>query len=146
MACGIYISIASLVMTDMSLCSAVQSGIYRAMKYYKTKEEFRNELQYFSRIENKNFNDLPEEEIKSGGYVIDTLEASMWCLLNTSDFKSCVLKAVNLGSDTDTTGAVAGGLAGLRYGYESIPKDWIGTIARSDYIEKMCDELYLKLY
>lgn len=146
MVCGIYISIASLVMTDMSLCSAVQSGIYRAMKYYKTKEEFRNELQYFSRIENKNFNDLPEEEIKSGGYVIDTLEASIWCLLNTSDFKSCVLKAVNLGSDTDTTGAVAGGLAGLRYGYESIPKDWIGTIARSDYIEKMCDELYLKLY
>lgn len=62
---------------------------------------------------------LKEDEIESGGYVIDTLEASLWSILNSSSFKETVLTAVNLGSDTDTTGAVAGGLAGIVYGLES---------------------------
>lgn len=138
MACGIYISIASSIMTNVDLSLAIQSGIYDAMKYYMDKEEFKDELHYFTRIEDENFKDLPENQIKSGGYVVDTLEAAIWCLLNTNDYKSCVLRAVNLGRDTDTTGAVAGGLAGLRYGYESIPKEWINIIARRDYIENMC--------
>lgn len=145
-ACGIYLSLASSIMTGMDLTLAIQNGINNAMKYYKDKEEFKDELQYFSRIKDRGFKNLPEEEIKSGGYVVDTLEASIWCLLNTNNYKSCVLKAVNLGSDTDTTGAVVGGLAGLRYGYESIPKEWIATIARREYIESMCDELYFKQY
>jgi ADP-ribosylglycohydrolase len=50
------------------------------------------------------------------------------------------LKAVNLGDDTDTVGAVAGGLAGLAYGYENIPKDWIEVIALKDWIEKLCGD------
>ncbi len=145
MACGIYISIALSIIPERGIETSISQGIYRAMKYYKRKEEFKNELKYFNRIEDKNFKGLEEEEIKSGGYVVDTLEASIWCLLNTNDYKSCVLKAVNLGSDTDTTGAVVGGLAGLRYGYESIPKEWLATIARREYIENMCDDLYLSL-
>ena len=132
-------------MTNTDLNLAIQSGIYDAMKYYKDKEEFKGELHCFSRIEQKNFKDLPEDEIKSGGYVVDALEASIWCLLNTNDYKSCVLKAVNLGSDTDTTGAVTGGLAGIRYGYENIPKDWIEAIVRREYIENMCNDLYFQI-
>ena len=62
---------------------------------------------------------LAEEDISSGGYVVDTLEASLWALLNGSDFEDTVLTSVNLGSDTDTTGAVAGGLAGIVYGLDS---------------------------
>ena len=57
--------------------------------------------------------------------MIDTLEAAIWCLLNTKTYKDCVLMAVNLGEDTDTVAAVAGGLAGLYYGYEYIPNEWI---------------------
>lgn len=140
MACGIYISLASQLITNTRLDLAVESGIGIAMKYYKNKKEFKNELQYFSRLEDKEFKYLPEEAIKSGGYVVDTLEASIWCLLNTNDFRSCVLKAVNLGSDTDTTGAVAGGLAGLRYGYDNIPEEWLDTIAKRDYIEDLCNK------
>jgi ADP-ribosylglycohydrolase len=49
-----------------------------------------------------------------------------------------VLKAVNLGSDTDTVAAIAGGLAGVLYGYDDIPKKWRHTLARRDYIEDMC--------
>jgi ADP-ribosylglycohydrolase len=70
---------------------------------------------------------LPEKEIKSGGFVVDTLEAAFWCFLSTDNYREAVLKAVNLGSDTDTTAAVTGGLAGLYYGFgeSGIPQDWI---------------------
>lgn len=62
---------------------------------------------------------LTMDDIKSGGYVVDTLEASLWSILNSNSFEEAVLTAVNLGSDTDTTGAVAGGLAGIVYGLDS---------------------------
>ena len=62
---------------------------------------------------------LSEEKISSGGFVVHTLEASLWVLAKYDSFKDTVLAAVNLGDDTDTTGAVAGGLAGIVYGLES---------------------------
>ena len=65
---------------------------------------------------------MPEKDIRSSGFVIDTLEAAFWCFLTTDNYKDAVLKAVNLGDDTDTTGAVTGALAGLAYGLESIPQ------------------------
>ena len=80
--------------------------------------------------------DSNESDIVSGGYVVDSFKASLWCLLNTNSYKDCVLKAVNLGSDTDTTAAIAGGLAGIIYGYDSIPKDWINKLQRKDIIEE----------
>ncbi len=64
---------------------------------------------------------VDESEIKSSGYVVDSLEAAIWCLVTTDSFAECVLKAVNLGDDTDTVAAIAGGLAGLYYGYNAIP-------------------------
>ena len=76
-----------------------------------------------------------ESEIKSGGYVEDTFEASLWCLANTSNYKDCVLKAVNLGDDTDTTGAVTGALAGIVYGYKGIPKNWLKKLRGKQIIE-----------
>lgn len=78
---------------------------------------------------------LEESDIKSTGYVVYSLEASLWCLLKSSSYEEAVLKAVNLGEDTDTVGAITGGLAGLIYGYESIPKDWIETLRAKDLIE-----------
>jgi len=69
--------------------------------------------------------------------VILTLEASVWCLLRTRDFASAVLKAVNLGRDTDTTGAVTGGLAELCYGEKAIPSEWLGVLARREDIEDL---------
>lgn len=144
-ACGIYISVASRLIGGMGLETAVDLGIYDAMKYYKDREDYINELKHFRRLEMKNFAEIPEEEIKSGGYVVDTLEAAIWCLLNTDNYKGCVLKAVNLGNDTDTVAAVAGGLAGLKYGYEGIPRDWVNEIARKEYVEDLCNQLYLSL-
>ncbi|MEI6139404.1 MAG: ADP-ribosylglycohydrolase family protein [Mariniphaga sp.] len=81
------------------------------------------------------------DTICSGGYVVDTLEASIWCLINSTNYKDAVLLAVNLGDDTDTTGAVTGGLAALYYGFESIPENWINQLARRDDIEKLSIKL-----
>ena len=71
---------------------------------------------------------------------MDTLEAAVWCLLNSGSYAECVLKAVNLGDDTDTVAAVAGGLAGLWYGYDGIPGQWREAIASREWIEDLCGE------
>ncbi|NLB20526.1 MAG: ADP-ribosylglycohydrolase [Clostridium sp.] len=141
MACGIYILIASNLLEEMTLEIAIDRGVYNAMEHYRNEEEFHRESKHFARLENTSFKNLLAEDIRSGGYVIDTLEAALWCLLNTQDYTTCVLKAVNLGDDTDTVAAVAGGLAGLRYGYESIPAKWRESIIKRGYIENLCEEL-----
>lgn len=75
------------------------------------------------------------EEVKSGGYVVDTFEAALWAFGNTNSYEECVLTAVNLGGDTDTVAALAGALAGIKYGYDSIPLDWITKLKAKDLIE-----------
>ena len=79
--------------------------------------------------------ELPREEIRSGGFVLDTLGAAIWCFANTESYADCVLAAVNLGGDTDTTACVAGALAGAHYGYGSIPKNWLETLRGKDIID-----------
>lgn len=82
-----------------------------------------------------------EERKQGGGYVIESIEATLWCLLNTSSYDECVLAAVNLGHDTDTTVAIAGGLAGVYYGYDAIPEKWKTDIIRRSWIEEMCNRM-----
>lgn len=77
----------------------------------------------------------PVEKVRSGGYVLDTFDAALWCLATTSSYRDCVLAAVNLGDDTDTTAAVAGALAGIVYGAESIPTEWLTALRGKDAIE-----------
>ena len=89
---------------------------------------------------------LDESEIKSSGYVIDTLEAALWCVLTTNSYKEAVLKAVNLGQDTDTVGAVTGGLVGIYYGMDQIPNEWIEAIKNKKLIYNLSQSLYNKMY
>ena len=95
----------------------------------------------FKRLLDDNFYHLPESEIKSTGYVIYTLEATVWCFLNTGTYKEAVLKAVNLGGDTDTIAALTGALAGLYYGYETIPETWLLQIANRGLIQSWLDRV-----
>jgi len=83
----------------------------------------------------------PEAEIAGSGYVLHTLEASIWCLLKTDTYTEAVLKAVNLGEDTDTTGCVTGGIAGLYYGLAAIPQEWVSAIERKEEILALADRL-----
>ena len=141
-ACGIYNNIAARLLDGMDVEQAVREGIAKSLDWYRVHESFDKVDEKWKRIEDiEYFRTLPEEEIRSGGYVVETLEAALWCLLNTKDYAGCVLKAVNLGDDTDTTGAVAGGLAGLVYGLEGIPKEWIDDLAGKSMIEASCEGL-----
>lgn len=137
-ACAIYIAIAHYVTQCGDLEDAIMQGIKKAFSFYEGQENFKNDLIFYFRLKEKNFKNVPESEIKSTTYVLDCLDASIWCLLNTTSYKEAVLKAVNLGDDTDTTGAVTGGIAGLFYGYEHIPQDWLNTIAKRNWIENLC--------
>ena len=137
MACGIYYFLVKAVIEiDGEITERLQIGIDNAFRYYRlnTGEEISSYNRIISLLE---FKDTPEENIKSTGYVVDTLEAALWCLLNTSSYSEAILKAVNLGNDTDTIAAVTGGLAGIFYGYENIPDKWKSKIQRKDLIESL---------
>ena len=109
--------------------------------YFNSNKERLNDkkewMYKFERLFHPQFSELSEDEIQSTGYVISTLEAVVWCFLNTENYRDAVLKAVNLGSDTDTIAALTGGLAGLYYGYDTIPEKWINQIAAPKMINKI---------
>ena len=95
------------------------------------------EAAHFSRVCAPGFPDLSEDTINSSGYVIDTLEAALWCLLQGGSFSDITLRAINLGGDTDTTGCVTGGLAGVLYGRTSIPSTWLDTLPQHDGVRTL---------
>lgn len=86
------------------------------------------QLPFYGRILAGTFADTPPEKISGSGYVLHTLEAAYWCVLTSSSYREAVLKAVNLGEDTDTTACVTGGLAGYIYGVEGIPPQWLNML------------------
>ncbi len=104
-----------------------------------------SEVKLFDRLLNGNIQDLPENQIQSSGYVLHSLEASIWCLLTTNTYKDAVLKAVNLGEDTDTTGAITGGLVSLIYGFDNIPSNWVTQLARQEDINDLAKRLTARL-
>lgn len=110
-------------------------------KFIDNNKFNKKEIQLFDRILQSNIYELNEDEIYSSGYVLHSLEASLWCILNSNSYEDTVLKAVNLGEDTDTTAAIAGGLAGLIYGYDEIPIEWINVLARKKDITELCNKL-----
>ena len=136
MACGIYCSIVFCLCGGMERHTAVKEGVRRALAYYGGKEQFSAEMDNFTSLESVGI--WPEQMIRGSGYVLHTLQAALRCFLRTENYADCVLQAVNLGEDTDTTAAVAGGLAGLYYGEESIPAQWLDVLARREDIRYMC--------
>lgn len=100
-----------------------------------------SELNLFAPLLKEDISKQHVDSIPSHGYVLATLKAAMYCFLTTENYADAVLMAVNLGDDTDTTGAVAGGLAGLYYGFETIPEKWRNEIKRTNDIKDLCDRL-----
>ena len=141
MGCGIY-ALILMELCDGGGIAGIQAGIDRAKRYYEANPVFSKELNSYARILScasiMDFARTPEDEIRSGGYVVDTLEAALWCLLNTDNYRDCVLRAVNLGDDTDTVAAVAGGLTGCLYGMEGIPDSWLAGLRKAEDIEALC--------
>ena len=126
-ACRIYIQIARRLLQGINLREILKDIPVERMEFERLPE-----------IEK-----YPRERIESNGYVLDTLESALWCLLHSSSYRECLLLAVNLGSDTDTTGAVVGGLAGIIYGTggeKGIPEEWIQQIAKHEWIGELCEQ------
>lgn len=82
-----------------------------------------------------------QSQMSGSGYVVATLESALWAFLTTDNYSDAVFRAINLGEDTDTTGAVTGGLAGLYYGYQALPEEWLCQLARRHDIERLCRRL-----
>lgn len=139
-ACGLHFFCVKAILSESGdLNTCLQKGIYEGFMYYKEKEEYLRDLLYYKRVlDLKEFKNLPVEEIASSGYVLDTFEAAIWGLINTDNYRDAMIKVVNLGDDTDTVGAVAGGLAGIYYGCNEIPEEWKCELQRRDYLEEMC--------
>ena len=139
MACGIYYFLVKAILEEEgSLENRLQKGMDRAYQYYRQDLSNHRELENYKRLADlSEFKETPKEGIKSSGYVVDTLEAAVWCLLHSHSYKETVLMAVNLGEDTDTVGVVAGGLAGLYYKEEGIPQEWTQILQRREWIEEV---------
>ena len=140
-ACGLYYFMASSILNgDGTLTERLQSGLNMGFAFYERYLADHENIDYYDRLRNlSSFIALPEDSIHSSGYVVDALEAAVWSLVNSASFKETLLKAVNLGDDTDTVGAIAGGLAGVYYGYDAIPEDWLAAIQRREWIEGLCE-------
>lgn len=91
----------------------------------------------YERILSGKIKDIHVNDIKSTGYVVDTLEACIWVSLNSSSFDESIIAAINLGDDTDTIGAITGSISGIIYGMENINKEWLMDLARKDYLIEM---------
>lgn len=145
-ACGIYCSIANEILRGHNLELAIDYGIEKAKAVYATQKELSEFLPEFQNVDLNTLKEFPVQSIRSSGYVLDTLVSSLWCLLHTDCFRGCMLQAVNLGEDTDTVGAVTGGLAGLYYGLDAIPEEWLSTLSREEDIETLCERFYEGLH
>lgn len=143
-ACGLYCLIAAGLLEGKTPAEACRLAAERALQHYK-QAPYSNELPHFQDLLSDRIAHLPEQRIRATGYVVDTLIAGLWCLLNSSSYRETVLTAVNLGEDTDTVGIVVGGLAGLYFGLGDIPVEWLKQVARHEDIARLFEQFVAAL-
>lgn len=135
LACIIYVIFVSNILTGNGKLEALDQTIC----YVKNNcaMEYASEMEKYHRILNKEIVDVSIDSVKSTGYVVDTLEATLWSFYNTSGYREAILKAVNLGGDTDTIAALVGGISGGYYGFSAIPNNWVQSIVEKEKIYHM---------
>lgn len=130
--CYIYVRyVISLLETKNKISSY---NFIKKLDYSMFIEEVKLE---YSRILFSDISTLNINDINSSGYVVDTLEAVFWIILNCSNYNESIIGAINLGGDTDTIGAITGSIAGILYGYDNISKRWISKLKNKDYIDEI---------
>lgn len=87
------------------------------------------------------YKDKPAQHIRGNGYVVDSLEAALWCFWTTDTFSDAVLLAANLGDDADTTAAICGQIAGAWYGQSGIPIPWLERLCMREKITNLAEQL-----
>lgn len=137
LACIIYTVFVSELIQGKEKKKAFDKAIAFVNKF--CKEKYLDEFKNFKKIISGEIIEYSEKSIKSTGYVIDTLEAVVWLFFNSTSYEEAVLKAVNLGGDTDTIAAIVGGLSGIYYGINNIPNRWVQNIIRKHEIKELID-------
>jgi ADP-ribosyl-[dinitrogen reductase] hydrolase len=143
--CLIYIKFAEYVNEGLDLFEAYKKMTADVNEFLIQRAIVSEEVNLFKRLLESDISKLSEDEILSGGYVIHTLEASFWCLLNSKSYSEAVFKAINLGDDTDTTATVVGGVAALHYNDLDVPQEWIDKLARIDDIKELSKKFENKM-
>ena len=145
--CDIYIAVLFALLHGMEKDAALKFAIEKVSRYVQTYPELKKAIAKYQRLTKEAFIQLPERKISSSGYVVDTLEAVLWCFLTTDCYRDCILKAVNLGKDTDSIAAVSGALAGLYYAdaiEKGIPEEWKCVLQNKALIENVIKKLSIK--
>lgn len=138
LACVVYVLFASNLYRGLEKDEALDSVIRMFIDGYG--ERYKDEIKHYRFILDKSIISADRTQIKSAGYVVDTLEAVIWAFLNSKTYKETVLRAVNLGGDTDTIAAIAGGIVGIYYGFNGVTEKWIQNISRKEQIASLCDD------
>ena len=117
---------------------------YSNIRKYNYRKYFSLEnIKYYDRLLNNDISKLDVDSISSMGFVVDTLEAVIWCFMNNNSYDKCVIEAINLGNDSDTIGALVGSLSGIYY--NDINNKWLNDIKRKNYLLDLCNDFYNSL-
>lgn len=122
--------------------SLLKNAVDSVKAFVEKHDEYANALSKYKRLKKADFAKTDENDINTSGYIVDTLEAALWCFLTTESYRECVLKAVNLGRDTDTVACVAGSIAGLYY--ENVPDEWVNTLRNRKLIDEIAESFSAK--
>lgn len=137
----LYVQLLIGLLLNNSLKESMDGAKVLFLQEFPSAHPYRREFEtYFADLFSADFFEQDESYIRSTGYVVDTLKAVIWCLGNSTSFEESLLKAVNLGGDTDTIGAITGTLAGALYKFDSIPEKWLSQLVCQFLIqEKIVD-------
>ncbi|MDO5580488.1 MAG: ADP-ribosylglycohydrolase family protein [Planctomycetia bacterium] len=144
--CAIYLAIMAKVSVGMSISIGVRNELNHVLKIYSEYPEFSDALKQYGFLFDQNFQFFSPLRFRGTSFVVDTLEKVIWCFINTNTFEECVLQTVNMGNNTETAGALAGGLGGVFYGFKNIPQKWKDDLVQyHELIVPTADKLFYKL-
>lgn len=112
---------------------------YKHIQYLDYSAYDMHSLKLYKRILDEQIEVQRLDQIKSTGYIVDTLESAMWIFMNAEHYKEAIIASTNIGGDTDTIGAIVGSMAGIYYGFDSIPSNWLEKLQRKDYLIELVD-------
>lgn len=132
--CYIYVQFIISLLKDFA-----KEDSYRYIQNLDYSAYDKNAINLYSRILNEKIEGQILDNIKSSGYIVDTLECAMWIFMNAQHYKEAIIASTNIGGDTDTIGAIVGSMAGIYYGFDSIPSNWLDKLQRKDYLMELAD-------
>lgn len=134
--CALYCLVARRLLEGMDFNAALSHSVQNIREIYADMSDYNEEFEF--RLQP----DEPDIWRGNGsGYVIDSLRSAFMIMREAGCYEDAVKRAVSLGNDTDTTACILGGLAGIAFGYDSIPERWINTLRQKASVEELLSKL-----